>query len=335
MTLIQRLSLIANGKEELKFMRGCSAFYKDCILFDHTGTRDDTAPAQGPENLTCIIPINISMPKALDPIDSMLPTIDLRSFKLEVLYGTLNDLISGIENDATLTGVYFDVWGELKTHKDVIPTQHREKYSDSKELVVNNNFEIELDKLNIARLWLRGWQTDANGVLIPFDLGAAFATTVKIVAGNFKTDEVPFVIVANQQLREFGSEGWESPNFATFPYYLIDFVRDGKFTNTLDCRDINDPKIFINIATVVNLIDPFIEVMYDYIEDADDERKNDGIFAKDVVKRSADNSGISYETAKTIIAPISKDTKHFIDLEKIGGGNLTDVKGTSVLGSGS
>jgi len=316
-TLIQRISLIANGKEEVKFLRGASAFYKDCIIFNQTGTRSVVVPGPGlSEPFVGIIPLNIPLPKALDPVDMMFPTVDLVSLKLEVLYGGLNDIFPGeVVTDYTIDNFYIDLWGELKTHKDILTSIFREKWSDSKELVVNNNFEIELDQLDICRLWLRGFETGADGELTPFDLGL-IAPTVKIVAGNFKTDEIPLQIVQNNNFRDYGTEGYESPSLDVFPYYLLDFVKpEGKLTNTLDCRNINDPKMFLNIATVGQLNNPFIEVMYDYVEKVADNIKSETIFVKPIVKRTADERGISYEQNKVIVAPINKEKNTSVDLE--------------------
>ena len=317
-TLVQRISLIANGKEEVKFLRGASAFYKDCIIFNQTGTRSVVVPLPGQSvPFIGIIPLNIPLPKALDPVDMMFPTVDLVSLKLEVLYGGLNDIFPGeLGTDYTIDNFYIDLWGELKTHKDILTSIFREKWSDSKELVVNNNFEIELDQLDICRLWLRGFETGADGELTPFDLGL-IAPTVKIVAGNFKTDEIPLQIVQNNNFRDYGTEGYESPNLDVFPYYLLDFVKpEGKLTNTLDCRNINDPKMFLNIATIGQLNNPFIEVMYDYVEKVADNIKSETIFVKPIVKRTADERGISYEQNKAIVAPINKEKNTSVDLER-------------------
>ena len=315
--LIQRISLIANGKEEIKFLRGASAFYKDCIIYNQTGTRAFNVPNP---NVTApiigIIPLNIPLPKALDPVDMMFPTVDLVSLKLEILYGGINDIIPGESApDFTIDGFYIDLWGELKTHKDILTSIFREKWSDSKQLVINNNFEIELDQLDICRLWLRGFETGRDGELTPFDLGLV-APTLKLVAGNFKTDEIPLQIIANNNFRDYGTEGYETPNLDTFPYYLLDFVKpEGKLTNTLDCRNINDPKMFLNINTLLALNNPFIELMYDYVEKVADNIKSETIFVKPIVKRTADERGISYEQNKVIVAPVSKEKNTSVDLE--------------------
>jgi hypothetical protein len=311
--LINTLKLIANGSEELKMARASMFYHKNCILHNCVRLRDATAPAVGAEALQCVLPLDIAFPLGHDPVDTMFPTQGLTSLKLEVIYGALADLIIGHEVDLALTNCYFDVWGVLKNHKEIITSLFREKRSDSKELVINSSFEHILDQLAYSRIWFRGYKTDHDsGVLVPVNL-RDMVRTVRVKAGEYVSDEIPLDILWDDNFMDFGTEGQESVNLANSPIFCLNFTKLGMLGDVLDCRTVSLPKLFFDVYALL-ADDPYIEFIYEYIEEPKYLLEQKNPITEPVVQRVSEMKGISADSVRVSAMP-AFDKTYQVDLE--------------------
>lgn len=237
--MIDRVELIANGRDTLKSLSADAIGMKNMFLFGTRPVLVETGISAATHPFGGVIKLPLVMPRSIREIDTLLNSGKLSTLELRVTYGADDAMFSTAPTTYTIDAADVEVHIDESIRldgKDEPYSAYKELYIEKDVTAASTEFQILLPVGNRYRGFLIEAESDANMV-------NTIVNTVQIKSGTDVFFKKQMDVLQGQNAIDYDLE---AQTFVGYGY--VDFCPEGRLIDALDASRLSSLEMILDVA---------------------------------------------------------------------------------------
>ena len=236
--VVKRIELIANGRDTLKSISASALAMKNTFLHSTQPQLTETGLTAATHPFGGVVVLDVAMPRAVRPEDTLLDTGKLSTLDLRVTFGDGDDMFS--TNPTAITSTDCDIQVSMKeaidlTGKDELYSTYKEYYIEAVIAAASTEHQILLPVGNRYRGFMIECESDGEMV-------DTILNSVKFQSGT----DVYFTMDADDLAGE-NAITFDLQDQSRTGYYYVDLCPTGQMVDALDATALSRLEAIVDV----------------------------------------------------------------------------------------